>query len=101
MRPLLELFERHRQGDTSFNIDDEQKKVLSTMQATRKLNGLPINCLFTEIPKVVEEVKLTNVHATQDPSVQFALSVYVHAYECEICSIWVYFAAMVKRGFTS
>ena len=21
---------------------------------------------------------------------------YVHAYECNICSIWVYFAAMVR-----
>ena len=70
--------------------------MVDNMQAHRQLNGLPINCVFTEVQKVVEEVKLTNVHATQDPTVQFALSVYVHAYECSICSIWVYFAAMVR-----
>lgn len=59
LRPLLEKFERYKQGE-AIAIEEEQQQVTKDiMVAGRKMHGLPINCVFTEMSKIIDAVKLT------------------------------------------
>jgi len=59
LRPLLEKFERYKQGE-DIAIEEEQQQVTKDiMVAGRKMHGLPINCVFTEMSKIIDAVKLT------------------------------------------
>jgi hypothetical protein len=42
-----------------------------------------------------------NIHANEDEKVQFIVSVKVCSYPNYVCSVWVYFAAVVYRSGAS
>jgi coiled-coil and C2 domain-containing protein 2A len=51
---------------------------------------------FTKIDKIVEAVFNTGVHGAEDPSIEFAVSVYVHPYHNGVFSVWIYVATLRK-----
>lgn len=59
--------------------------------------GFPLNFAYTRIEEIEEAVKGTGVHCYENPDAEFALAVYVHPYPCDIISVWVYVAYLVRR----
>lgn len=49
---------------------------------------------YSDIHSVTEAVYATGIHTTDQPKVEFALAVYIHAYPCNVLSLWVYIGAL-------
>jgi coiled-coil and C2 domain-containing protein 2A len=58
---------------------------------------MPLNMCFTEIGDVIQRVKATGIHETQNPDAQFALAVSIFPYPNHVLSVWVYFAMFIPR----
>jgi len=96
LRRMLQPFERVAQGVEQFDSRNHEVE-LQSMSAGREVNGVPINVTFTDVAKVVQAVKNTNIHTNLREGVRFALAVQVYAYVNEVCSVWVYFASLVPK----
>ena len=70
---------------------------LATILQTHDMKGFPLNMAFTNIEKVVDAVFNTGVHKDEDPRVEFALAVHLHAYPNGVFSLWVYVASLVSK----
>lgn len=58
--------------------------------------GFPLNMPYTTIDAVTEAVYATGVHFIDEKDVTFALAVYLHPYPCNVISVWIYIAALLR-----
>jgi hypothetical protein len=59
--------------------------------------GFPINVTFKSLEDLKKEVMKTKIHTVNKQDVEFALSVYIESYPCNVLSVWVFLAAYVDN----
>ncbi|ESO88285.1 hypothetical protein LOTGIDRAFT_219375 [Lottia gigantea] len=91
MRKLLPILEESRGQEISQHHLEELEKQFSAY----KVSGFPMNMPFVDLEKLVEAVFSTGVH-TQESAEEFALAVYIHAYNNSVLSVWIYVASLTK-----
>ena len=76
---------------------------LERVRASYHMVGLPINVTYTDRNAIIKRVRETNIFLADAKKIQFALSVYVHAYPNQVCSVWVYCASLedLRAGSSS
>lgn len=89
--PQLEL--NRKTGDMLAQHTSELGNILSTY----KLSGFPINVPYTDVDAIVEAVYATGVWDNDDPGIEFALAVHIHAYPCSVLSVWIYVASLLRK----
>lgn len=62
-----------------------------------QVTGMAIHMAFTNMDAMIEQVQRTQIHCTEIPGTEFALSVYIHPYPNDILSVWIFLATLVKR----
>ncbi|XP_077547771.1 coiled-coil and C2 domain containing 2A [Haemaphysalis longicornis] len=83
-------------ASTSSNTDDIQE--LSEILTSYKMSGFPLSMSFTDVETVIETVLSTGVHLTESRNVEFALAVHIHPYPSSVLAVWVYIAALTRKG---
>ena len=83
-------------GERTF-VEDEDSSGLQSIRTVHHIYGYPINISYTDTDALIEALHNTDVHNVDDPSAEFALSVYLHPYPNNIISVWVYVAALPKK----
>lgn len=61
------------------------------------MTGFPINLCTSDMDTIVEAVHATGVHSSEAADVEFALAVHITAYPCNVLSLWIYIASLVKK----
>ena len=97
LKPLLEQLERSKQGVYDSTLDGQHLDALRETVATSEIVGFPLNMTFTEMDAVIRAVKNTDIHNMIAENVQYALAVLVVPYSCNVCSVWVYVAAILSN----
>ena len=46
------------------------------------------------MPNSLEKLRHTNLYLSESPKIQFALTAFVQPYVNNVCSVWVYVAAL-------
>ena len=59
--------------------------------------GFPINVTLKSLDDLRKEVVNTKIHTVNKQDVEFALSVYIESYPCNVLSVWVFLAAYVDN----
>lgn len=62
-----------------------------------RMSGAPLHMPYVNISHIVDHVKSVGIHLNTDPKVEFALSVYVHAYPQYVLSVWVFVMALLPK----
>lgn len=93
LKKLLKRFELDASGGSSLT-QAEHDAQLERVQATYQLVGFPIHVSYTDINPLKVKLRNTNLWMSDSPKIQFALTAYVHAYPNNVCSVWVYVAAL-------
>eukprot|EP01137_Pigoraptor_chileana_P026493 Opistho-2@7848 len=91
-KAILPRFEELRN-----TVDVAQQSELTDILRSYALNGFPVNITWTDMRAVVDAVRNTGVHFSEDPTVEFALAVHVCPYPNNVISVWVYVATLVKK----
>lgn len=71
---------------------------LQHLHAVYQISGYPVHVAYGGLAALVERVRSTGIHANADGRVEFALSVYVQPYPCNVLSVWVFLMALVPRN---
>ncbi|TYZ64454.1 hypothetical protein PybrP1_001714 [[Pythium] brassicae (nom. inval.)] len=96
LRGHLEQLERCAQGEPGPSEEAlKSARVLLETQQAKDVSGMPLNTTFTDLQKVVELVKNTNIHRNERANVEFALAVYVCGFPNCVLSVWVYLVSLV------
>ena len=101
---LASFVEQHRRPDELVVCDDaSDDATLERVRASYHMVGLPINVTYTDRNAIIKRVRETNIFLADAKKIQFALSVYVHAYPNQVCSVWVYCASLedLRAGSSS
>jgi coiled-coil and C2 domain-containing protein 2A len=59
--------------------------------------GFPLNMPYTDIDKIWQEVKHTDIHNIQNDDVEYVLSVAITPYPHFVLSVWVYVGVIFKK----
>lgn len=97
LKPLLEQLERNKQDIYDATVDMTHLEALKETVATSQIFGFPLNMTFTEVDAVLRAVKNTDIHNMIAENVQYALAVLVVPYSNNVCSVWVYVAAILSN----
>ncbi|RZF33113.1 hypothetical protein LSTR_LSTR011823 [Laodelphax striatellus] len=98
LRKLLPSLEKASwSNEQTSTILQDHLLELNHILSSHKMCGFPLNFAYTKIEDIEEAVKGTGVHCYESLDVEFALAVYVHPYPCDILSVWVYVASLVRR----
>ena len=93
LRKLLPTLESsHGQTSSQDHLDELQR-----ISKSHKICGFPLHFAFSDKDRLIEALKSTGVHLTNEPRTEFALAVHVEAYANNVMSVWLYIASMVKR----
>jgi coiled-coil and C2 domain-containing protein 2A len=93
LRDLLPRFEEEKQGGMRVT-DDDHVAILGDTAVAYHITGFPLDMPWTTVEPVIEAVRNTRMHTTEDPSAEFAFAAYVHPYPNRVCAVWVYIAAL-------
>ena len=91
MRQLLPQLEM---GSLS---EEDQVSAMSEIMSSHNVTGFPINMRYSDASTIIETVYSTNVHVAEDPTVEFALTVYIHPYANNVLSVWIYVGTLTKK----
>lgn len=64
-------------------------------KGVKRVWGFPINTTFKSLEALWKMVSHTKIHTVNRQDVEFALTVHIEAYPCNILSVWVFLAAFV------
>lgn len=70
---------------------------LQHITASYKMCGFPINLPFTNMTAILDAVKSTGVHKSETENMEMALAVYIRSFPCNVLSVWVYVATLIRR----
>ena len=59
--------------------------------------GFPLNMPYTDLEKIWQEVKNTDIHNILSDDVEYVLSVAIYPYDSFVLSIWVYIAVIFNK----
>eukprot|EP00795_Rhopilema_esculentum_P004894 gene4895-21226_t len=76
---------------------EDHRSELDQVISSYKLTGFPLQMQYTDTQPVLDAVYSTGVHNCEDPDVEFALAVYIHAYPNSVVAVWVYVGRLVKK----
>uniref|UniRef100_A0A8D1Q6V0 DUF5523 domain-containing protein n=1 Tax=Sus scrofa TaxID=9823 RepID=A0A8D1Q6V0_PIG len=62
-----------------------------------QVTGFPIQMPYTDVQSVIDTVYQTGIHSSEFPQTEFSLAVYIHPYQNNILSVWVYLASLAQR----
>ena len=96
LKKLLKRFEDDAAGGTPLTKEEHEAQ-LDRVSATFNLVGFPIHAAMADassLQPLINKLRHTNLYLSESPKIQFALSAYVHPYANDICSVWVYIAAL-------
>lgn len=96
LKKLLRRFEEDASGGAALTKEEHEAQ-LDRVSATFHLVGFPIHAAVADtaaLQPLITKIRYTNLHTNESPRIQFALSAYVHAHINNICSVWVYIAAL-------
>ena len=99
LRKLLPGLETSRGGLSSeykFSNSDHFAE-FQKIATSHKICGFPLHSPFSDTETLFESVAATGVHLNKEPGVEFALAVHVEAYPCNVMSVWVYVASLIRR----
>lgn len=68
------------------------------LQAVYQMSGYPVHLAYSSVSAVVERVRATGIHLHADGQVEFALTVHVQPYPCNVLSVWVFLLALVPKN---
>lgn len=57
--------------------------------------GFPLQTTFVSLEHLWKQVALTKMHCVNRQDVEFALSVHIEAFPCNVLCVWVFLAAFV------
>lgn len=66
-------------------------------QGSKRCWGFPINTTFSSLEHLWKKISNTKIHTVNRQDVEFAMTVYIKAYPCNILSVWVFLAAYVDN----
>lgn len=58
---------------------------------------MALHMAYTNTDAIIEQVQRTQIHRTEIPGTEFAVSVYIHPYPNDILSVWIFLATLVQR----
>lgn len=59
--------------------------------------GFPLNMSFTDIDRIWQEVKNTDIHNIQSDDVEYVLAVGVYAYDHFVLSVWLFVGVIFNK----
>lgn len=59
--------------------------------------GIPLNMAFSNIDKIWQAVKNTDIHAIDTNDVEYIVSVAVYPYPHYVLSVWVYIGVLFTK----
>lgn len=71
---------------------------LAHLATVYETSGYPVQMTYSSLSAVVERVRSTGIHRHADGAVEFALTVYVQPYPCNVLSLWVFLVALVPKS---
>uniref|UniRef100_A0A146LPJ8 Coiled-coil and C2 domain-containing protein 2A n=3 Tax=Lygus hesperus TaxID=30085 RepID=A0A146LPJ8_LYGHE len=78
------------------NSPPDHLQELEHISSSYKMCGFPINQPYSGPSALVEAVKSTGVHLNDAPEMEFSAAVFVRAFPCNILSVWIYVASLVR-----
>ena len=96
LKKLLKRFEEDASGGAPLTKEEHEAQ-LDRIAATFHLVGFPIHTAMADsasLQPLVAKLRHTNLYKSESPKIQFALSAYVQPMVNNICSVWVYVAAL-------
>ena len=100
LRKLLPGLEASRGGlssDHEYSNTDHHLAELERIAASYKICGFPLHSPFLDTETLIESVAATGVHLNKEPGVEFSLAVHVEPYPCNVMSVWIYVASLIRR----
>jgi len=86
------------QTNTSIqDIERIKEDILNEVPAGEDIYGFPLNMPFTDIDKIWQDIKNTDIHNIQSDDVEYVLSVAINPYPHFVLSVWVYIAVIFKK----
>eukprot|EP01086_Lenisia_limosa_P010801 TRINITY_DN3551_c0_g1_i1.p1 TRINITY_DN3551_c0_g1~~TRINITY_DN3551_c0_g1_i1.p1 ORF type:complete len:111 (-),score=19.85 TRINITY_DN3551_c0_g1_i1:46-378(-) len=59
--------------------------------------GFPICVTFTALEPCVEAVLNTQIHASEDPNMEYSIAVKVIPYPNKVSAVWIFIASLVDK----
>lgn len=75
-----------------YEIDSSDKGVKIE---NKRCWGFPVNMTFKSLEALKKLVLQTKIHTVNRQDVEFAMTVHIKAYPCNVLSVWVYLVAYV------
>jgi hypothetical protein len=70
----------------------------SNDKGVKRCWGFPVNSTFKSLESLKKLVLQTKIHTVNRQDVEFALTVHIEAYPCNVLSVWVFLAAYVDSN---
>jgi len=67
---------------------------ISSLTKNREIFGFPLHFAYTNMGDILNRVENTEIHKSKHPQVEFAVSVRVFPYECNVMSVWVFLCSL-------
>ncbi|XP_041921866.1 protein CC2D2B-like [Alosa sapidissima] len=93
---LSEILPKFEMLDDTSSMEEELY-TLPVQMSDFKVTGMTLHMAFTNMDAVTERVQNAQIHSTEIPGTEFALSVYIHPYPNDILSVWVLLASLVVQ----
>jgi len=84
----------HEYEQAMDELEKIKNEIVSELTGGREIYGFPLNMTYTDMNKIWEEVKNTDIHNILDNDVEFVLAVGVYPYDHYVLSVWVYVAVL-------
>ena len=91
--------EENKSSGTPQKQSNEYTMSLSSVCRGQSLFGFPLHFGFSNVDEILEQIKMTSIHQSRHPDVEFAAAVKVFPYECGVLSVWVFICALCPDHF--
>ena len=96
LKQLLTKFEAQTVAGISIDQIVTQSVELAQLKKLYKIQGLPLNIAYTDVPACSEKVFNTDVHLNVNNGVEFSLAVHCHGYAGSFTSVWIFICSLVR-----
>jgi len=84
-------------GKSKEDIDQIKDDILNEVPEGGDIYGFPLNMPFTDIDRIWQEVKNTDIHNIQSDDVEYVLAVGAYAYDHFVLSVWVFVGVIFNK----
>jgi len=79
------------------DIDQIKDDILNEVPEGGDIYGFPLNMPFTDVERIWQEVKNTDIHNIQSDDVEYVLAVGAYAYDHFVLSVWVFVGVIFNK----